>query len=255
MRRPILAANWKMHKTVGEALDFVEGLLPLIRDLDQVEVVLAPPFTALDRVGRRLAGTTVALAGQNLNPAEQGAFTGEVSAAMLADLGCRYAIVGHSERRSLYGEGDALVASKAAALLARGLRPIVCVGETLEQREAGGTFEVVGNQLTGSLAEVPDGAGTELVVAYEPVWAIGTGRTATPETAQQVHAFIRGRLAVRFGEAGQQIRIQYGGSVKPENVDALMAQPDIDGALVGGASLDPEVFARIVHFRGGRKDS
>ena len=255
MRRPILAANWKMHKTVGEALDFVEGLLPLIGDLDQVEVVLAPPFTALDRVGQRLAGTAVALAGQNLNPAEQGAFTGEVSAAMLADLGCRYAIVGHSERRSLYGEGDALVASKAAALLARGLRPIVCVGETLEQREAGGTFDVVGNQLTGSLAEVPNGAETELVVAYEPVWAIGTGRTATPETAQQVHAFIRGRLAVRFGEAGQQIRIQYCGSVKPENVDALMAQPDIDGALVGGASLDPEVFARIVHFRGWRKDS
>jgi triosephosphate isomerase len=255
VRRPILAANWKMHKTVGEALEFVESLLPLVQDAGAVEVVIAPPFTALDRVGQRLAGTAVALAAQNLNPAEQGAFTGEVSAPMLADLGCRYAIVGHSERRNLYAESDALVARKAAALLAHGLRPIVCVGETLEQREAGQTFDVVGDQLSGSLAGVPDGAGAEIVVAYEPVWAIGTGRTATPETAQQVHAFIRGRLAVRFGEAGQQICIQYGGSVKPENVDALMAQPDIDGALVGGASLDPEAFARIVRFQGRRKES
>ncbi len=246
MRRPILAANWKMHKTVGEALAFVEAFLPRVKDADAVDVVLAPPFTALDAVGEALAGSGVALAAQNVNPEEAGAFTGEVSPGMLAELGCRYAIVGHSERRALYGETDADVSRKASALLAHGLRPIVCVGETLAQREAGRTFEVVGAQLEGSLAGIAEAAADELVIAYEPVWAIGSGRSATPELAQQVHAFIRERLARRFGAAG--VRIQYGGSVKPENVYALMAQPDIDGALVGGASLDPVAFACIVHF-------
>jgi triosephosphate isomerase len=169
---------------------------------------------------------------------------------MLAELGCRYAIVGHSERRALFGEGDALVARKAAALFAAGIRPIVCVGETLEQREAGRTFEVLAAQVEGSLASVPTGRAAELVLAYEPVWAIGTGRTATPEMAQEAHRFLRERLAGRFGPAAEAVRLQYGGSVKPENVYALLAQPDIDGALVGGASLDPEAFARIVRFRG-----
>jgi triosephosphate isomerase len=248
VRRAILAANWKMHKTAGEAQAFVEKFLPLVEDRGDGDVVLAPPFTALERVARALAGSSVALGAQNVNAAAKGAFTGEIAPGMLRDLGCSYAIVGHSERRSLYGESDAVVARKAAALLEAGIFPIVCVGETLEQREAGRTRDVVREQLGGSLAEVPYGRATDVVVAYEPVWAIGTGRTASPEAAQEVHAFIRERLAVRFGPAGARIRIQYGGSVKPDNVDALMAQPDIDGALVGGASLDPEAFARIVRF-------
>jgi len=248
MRTPILAANWKMHKNVGEAVAFVEAFLPLVADAEGVEVVLAPPFTALDRVGQTLAGSTLKLASQNVNPEAKGAFTGEIAPGMLVDLGCAYAIVGHSERRHIYAEDDALVARKAAALLAEDIRPIVCVGETLDQREADRTFDVIGGQIEGSLAEVDDARAEEVVVAYEPVWAIGTGRTATPELAQDVHAFIRERLAKRFGERASQIRIQYGGSVKPDNVYELMAQPDIDGALVGGASLEPESFSKIVLF-------
>jgi triosephosphate isomerase len=253
MRRPILAANWKMYKTAGEAVDFLDRFLPRIAGASGVDVVIAPPFTALDRAGRRLAGSAVALAAQNVSPEPEGAFTGEVAPRMLADLGCRHAIVGHSERRALFAETDALVARKAAALFAAGILPIVCVGETLEQREAGRTFDVLAAQVEGSLATVPRERAEELVLAYEPVWAIGTGRTATPEIAQEAHRFLRGRLAERFGAAADRIRIQYGGSVKPENVYALMAQPDIDGALVGGASLDPEAFARIVCFQGPRE--
>jgi len=249
MRTPVLAANWKMHKTVAESLHFVAAFLPLVKQATAVEIVLAPPFTALARVGEALAGSNVLLAAQNVNPEAQGAFTGEISPGMLADVGCRYGIVGHSERRALYAEDDALVARKARALLDRGIRPIVCVGETLEQRESGRTFDVVGAQLAGSLATLPVERAPEAVIAYEPVWAIGTGRTATPAMAQEVHMFLRGQLAGTFGSAAQAMRLLYGGSVKPENVDDLMAQPDIDGALVGGASLDPEAFARIVHFR------
>jgi triosephosphate isomerase len=248
MRHPIFAANWKMHKTVGEAAAFVARLLPRVEEVRGVEIVLAVPFTALERVGRSLEGSAVHLAAQNVHPEEQGAFTGEISPGMLADLGCRYAIVGHSERRVLFAETDEFVARKAAALLERDILPIVCVGESLEDREAKRTWDVLGAQIQGSLARVPDEVAGEIVIAYEPVWAIGTGRTATPEIAQEAHAFIRERLANRFGAAGGQIRIQYGGSVKPENVYALMQQPDIDGALVGGASLDPEAFARIVAF-------
>jgi triosephosphate isomerase len=216
-----------------------------------VEVVIAPPFTALAALGRALAGSRVALAAQNVHPEAGGAFTGEVAPGMLRDVGCTLAIVGHSERRALFGETSAFVARKAEACLRHGLRPIVCVGETLEEREAGRTFAVVGAQLAESLAQVPPERAAEVVVAYEPVWAIGTGRTATPELAQEVHAFVRGELRGRFGAAGDAIRIQYGGSVKPENAAALLAQPDIDGALVGGASLDPGSFARIV--RAGRE--
>ena len=248
MRRPILAANWKMHKTVAEAVAFLEKFLPLVADADGVDVVIAPAFTALDRVGRSLADSAVRLAAQNVNPEDRGAFTGEIAPAMLADLGCHYTIVGHSERRALYGETDEFIAHKAAALLAHEILPIVCVGETLEQRESNRTFDVLGDQLTGSLARIPARAADTVVVAYEPVWAIGTGRTATPETAQEVHAFVRERLQQLFGDAAARMRIQYGGSVKPDNVRSLMAQPDIDGALVGGASLDPEAFSRIVHF-------
>jgi triosephosphate isomerase len=248
MRRPIVAANWKMHKTISEAEEFAKAFLPKVSDAVDVDVVVAPPFTALVSLGRALGDSRVALAAQNVNPEPQGAFTGEISPDMLVDAGCAYAIVGHSERRALYGESNEFVAKKANALLGRDIRPIVCVGETLEQREAKQTFTVIGSQLEGSLAEVPAGRASDIVVAYEPVWAIGTGRTATPEMAQEVHAFIRRALRDPFGAGAESIRIQYGGSVKPDNVDTLMAQPDIDGALVGGASLDPDAFARIVNF-------
>jgi len=246
MRRPIIAANWKMHKTVAEAEAFAAAFLPKIADASGVEIVLAPPFTALHALSRSLAGSAVALASQNVNPAEAGAYTGEISPAMLVELGCRYAIVGHSERRTLYGESDAFVAAKAAALLAYDIRPIVCVGESAAQRDGDQTFAVVGAQLQESLSQVPRERGEEIVVAYEPLWAIGTGKTATPELAQEVHAMIRERLQKHFGEAGSAIRIQYGGSVKPDNAAVLMSQPDIDGALVGGAGLEPESFAAIV---------
>ena len=238
-----------MHKTTGEAAEFVEKFLPLVKGATDVDVVIAPTFTALDRTGQALSGSNVALGAQNVNPEEKGAFTGEISVGMLRDLGVAYGIVGHSERRALYHEDDAFVARKAEALLSAGIRPIVCVGETLEEREAGRTLEVVSEQLAGSLATVKPQEATDVVVAYEPVWAIGTGKTATPEIAQEVHAHVRARLVDAFGDAGDAMRIQYGGSVKPDNVDELMAQPDIDGALVGGAALDPEAFARIACFR------
>ncbi len=252
MRRPILAANWKMNMSSTEVSAFTDRFLPLVADADDVDIAIAPPFTLLDRLANEIAGTAVQSAGQNVNPEESGAFTGEISAGMLADMGCAYAIVGHSERRALFGESSEFVAQKAAALLRHDIRPIVCVGETLEQRDANQALEVVETQLRESLGGVASDRAEEVVVAYEPVWAIGTGRTATPEIAQQVHEHIRKRLTAQFGEAGNRIRIQYGGSVKPETVYDLMSQPDIDGALVGGASLDPEAFARIVHFQSQR---
>jgi triosephosphate isomerase len=251
-RRRFLAANWKMHKTMGEAVAFARDFLPLVKDA-AAEIAIAPPFTALAALGEALAGSSVALAAQNVHDEAKGAYTGEIAPAMLVDVGCAWAIVGHSERRALFGETDAFVARKAAALFAAGLRPIVCVGETLAEREAGRTFAVLEAQLTGSLASVPAPRAAELVLAYEPVWAIGTGRTATPEMAQEAHAMIRGWLRGRFAGAADAIRIQYGGSVKPENAAELMAQPDVDGALVGGASLEPESFARIVLAEGGSR--
>ncbi len=252
MRRPILAANWKMNKDSAELAAFVERFIPLVADVREVDIAIAPPFTLLDPLARRIAGTAIQAAAQNVHPEPSGAFTGEIAPGMLADMGCAYAIVGHSERRALFAESDEFVARKAAALLAHGIRPIVCVGETIEQRDAGRALAVVEQQVRESLARVPGEQAEQIVVAYEPVWAIGTGRTATPQIAQEVHAHIRARLVERFGEAGNRIRIQYGGSVKPETVYSLMAQPDIDGALVGGASLEPEAFARIVHFQSQR---
>ena len=243
MRAPVIAANWKMHKTVVEAAAFAEKLAPLVMDVEGVDMVVAAPFTALETLGRALAGSSVALAAQNVHPEPQGAFTGEISVPMVAELGCRYVIVGHSERRALFGEPSELVARKAAAVQAAGLTPILCVGEALEDREAGRTRDVVGAQLDASLA----GTRPDLVIAYEPVWAIGTGRTATPDIAQEAHAFIRERLASHFSPAAAAtIRIQYGGSVKPDNSAELLSQPDVDGALVGGASLDPESFSAII---------
>ena len=247
-RTPLLAANWKMHKTVAESQAFAADFLPRVAGLRGVEIVLAPPATALHALGRALAGSGVALAAQNVSPEPAGAFTGEISAAMLVEVGCTWALVGHSERRSLFGESDALVARKARALLSAGVRPIVCLGETLEQREAGRTLAICQGQLEGSLAGLGAEDLTRIALAYEPVWAIGTGRTATPQIAQEIHGFLRGWLVERFGAAGEAVRIQYGGSVKPENVAELLAQPDIDGGLVGGASLDPESFASICRF-------
>ena len=246
MKRPIVAANFKMNLTASETAGYAARLATAVAGLNDVEVVVAPPFTALDRAARAFGNSAIRLAAQNVHEELRGAFTGEISVPMLADLGCRYAIVGHSERRRLFGETDADVAAKVAAVLAGGLRPIVCVGESLEERQAERTLDVVTAQLLGSLAEVPQERATDVVVAYEPVWAIGTGRTATPDEAQEVHQAIRGILSGRFGEAGRELRIQYGGSVTPQNARGLLALPDIDGALVGGASLDPDDFASIV---------
>ncbi len=248
-RLPLICANWKMNHTASEATrflqDFVSRMAAHPGALDErVEIAIAPAHPVLDRLGRGLEGSGIQLAAQNLHAEESGAFTGEVSLSMLVDLGCRYALIGHSERRALFGEKNPEIAAKALRLQGSPVRPILCVGETLEERDRGATLDVVGQQLS-SVLEVADGLGDELVVAYEPVWAIGTGRTATPETAQEVHAAIRKALSDRLGRAGDRIRILYGGSVNPSNAGELLSQPDIDGALVGGASLDPEAFARI----------
>ena len=247
MRLRMLAANWKMHKTVGEAVAFAKAFLPRVADLEAPEIAIAPPFTALAALGRALEGSRVRLAAQNVHDQPSGAFTGEVAPAMLAELGCAYAIVGHSERRQLFGESSEFVARKAAALFAHAIHPIVCVGETLEEREAGRTFAVLEAQLGASLDRIEGDQIGDVVIAYEPVWAIGTGRTATPAMAQEAHAMIRGWLRRCFGStSAERVRIQYGGSVKPDNAAELLAQPDVDGALVGGASLDPDSFVRIV---------
>ena len=257
-RRPLIAGNWKMHKTHLEAVQLTQKTVwALTRDdLEAVEVVVCPPFTALRSVGTLIDGDPlpIALGAQDCHPEPQGAFTGEVAAPMLAKLGCSYVIVGHSERRQWFSESDELVSRKARAVLAAGMRPIVCVGESLEQREAGRTAEVVGAQLRGSLA----GLGAEqlggLVIAYEPVWAIGTGRAATPADAQETTALVRRTVADLAGDAAAgSVRIQYGGSVKAANIQELMAQPDVDGALVGGASLDADEFALIVKGAAGRR--
>ncbi len=241
-RRPFIAGNWKLHKTVAEARELIHELRRELVDVD-VEVAVAPPMTALDAVRQALEGSSIHLAAQNTYHESTGAYTGEVSPLLLADVGCRYCIVGHSERRSLFGETDAGVHAKAAALLDHGLSPIVCVGERLEEREAGRALEVVLGQIEAALEGL---ALEEVVVAYEPVWAIGTGRTASPQDAQEVHEAIRTHLAATHGPVAQRVRILYGGSVKPANAAELLAQPDIDGALVGGASLQAATFAPIV---------
>ncbi len=252
MSRPIIAANFKMNVTAGEMASYAPRLAAAVADIDDVEVVVAPPFTSIDRAARGFGNSAIRLAGQDVSEQPHGAFTGEVSVAMLRELGCRYAIVGHSERRLHEGETDARVSAKALALLAGGMRPIVCVGESLADREQDRTLEVVNAQLRGGLAGVSADQARDLVVAYEPIWAIGTGRTATPELAQEVHGAVREGLQALFGDAGTDVRIQYGGSVKPDNAAALMAQRDIDGALVGGASLDPASFASIVRAASSR---
>jgi len=246
----MIAGNWKLHKTRSEARQLAEELIAELAGLNAVEVVVAPPFTALDSVAATLAGSPIVLAAQNCYPAVTGAFTGEVSPLLLKDAGCAYVIVGHSERRQLLGESDEFINRKVQALGEAGLGVILCLGETLEEREAEQMFDVLRRQVRLGLKGVSVATMSRVVIAYEPVWAIGTGRTATDDQAQEAHAFIRALLRELFGPAvAEATRILYGGSVKPGNVDGLMAQPDVDGALVGGASLKADEFARIARFR------
>jgi len=249
MRRPVIAGNWKMYKTIGEAVDFVGKLKPLVAKSDHCEVVVAPPFTALRAVAEAAKGSNISVAAQDVHWDKEGAHTGDVSPAMLVDAGCTHVIIGHSEQRQDHGETDANVNRKIKAALAAGLVPIVCVGETLVEREAGKTQAVLERQVQGGFAGLTPQDFSRIIIAYEPVWAIGTGRTATPEMAAESHHFIRGLVRRQYGEdlAGRA-RILYGGSVKPDNVAGLMAQEEIDGALVGGASLKVDSFSALVNY-------
>ena len=249
MRTPVIAGNWKMFKTARQAAETIRSLADLVKGVQGVEVVICPPFTALAAAVEAAKGSPVAIGAQDCYWEKEGAFTGQVAVPMIADLGCSHCIVGHSERRQLFGETDATVDKKIEAVLANGLNCIACVGETLAEREAGQTFAVLERQVRNGLTRHLTSA--RLVIAYEPVWAIGTGKTATPVQAQEAHAFIRQVVAEAASPAAAQaVRILYGGSVKPDNIATLMAQPDVDGGLVGGASLDAASFAKIVRFRG-----
>lgn len=248
MRVPVIAGNWKLFKTAPEAVDLVNGLMPLIKGKTGVEVVVAPVFTVLDRVSTAINGSGICLAAQDCFWEDEGAYTGEISPRMLLDAGCSHVIIGHSERRQYFGETDSTVNRKIHAAITAGLTVIFCIGETLAERESGRTFEVLKSQVVGGLAGVTAEAMKRVIVAYEPVWAIGTGKTASDEQAQEAHAFIRSELASLYdGNLSAGVRILYGGSVKPENVKGLLAQADIDGALVGGASLKADSFAALVH--------
>jgi triosephosphate isomerase (TIM) len=247
MRKPILAGNWKMYKTVSQAVSFAEHLQGLAPDLSKVDAVICAPFTSLAVLKEKLYGTSIKIGAQNVHQTEEGAYTGEVSALMLKDLGVNYVIIGHSERRQYFGETDETVNAKVQAAFKHGLLPIVCVGEDLDQRNQGVTKDLVENQVRAALGGVSSDDVTRLVIAYEPIWAIGTGMTATAQDANEVCAHIRQVVSAMYGnEKGNLVRIQYGGSVKPDNIAELMAQPDIDGALVGGASLDPGSFAKLL---------
>ncbi len=247
MRTPLIAGNWKMFKTVAEAAAAVRQLGELVSGVTGVDVVVAPTFTAIHAAAQAASGTRIGIAGQNLYWEKEGAFTGEISGGMLKEAGAAWVIIGHSERRALFGETDLTVNRKIGAAFASALTPIVCIGETLDQRERHETFDVLDTQIRQGLEGLTGNDLVRLVIAYEPVWAIGTGRTASPAQAGEAHAHIRTRLRQWFGaDAGDQCRILYGGSVKPENIAELIAQPDVDGGLVGGASLDPKGFAEIV---------
>lgn len=251
MRRPVIAGNWKMHKTSVEAEELARALVDHLSDLtDDREVVLCPPFTGLKVVFEVIKASPIKLGAQNLHWEKSGAFTGEISAVMLKDVGCSYVIIGHSERRTYFYETNATVNKKIFAALDQGLIPIVCVGETLKEREKNQTFEIIERQIKEGLVGLTPSQALRLIIAYEPVWAIGTGKTATPEQANEVHTFIRYLLAKNFNEGvASEIRIQYGGSVRPDNIKSLMNQKDIDGVLVGGASLDADSFTKIVKFK------
>ncbi len=249
MRRPIIAGNWKMNKTISEAIDFVRQLKALVAEPGEIDIIIAPTFTALQAVSREIEGSNIELAAQDVFWEPRGAYTGEISPIMLKDVGCRYVIIGHSERREYFGETNGSVWKKIKASLALDLHPILCVGEALEEREAGKTYDVIKIQVNQCLKGFSPDEMERMIIAYEPIWAIGTGKTATPKQAEEVHAFIREQLAqITHREVSQGVRIQYGGSVNQDNISGLMAQPNIDGALVGGASLKPDSFSRIVKF-------
>ncbi|HSF33163.1 MAG TPA: triose-phosphate isomerase [Candidatus Tectomicrobia bacterium] len=250
MRRPIIVGNWKMHKTTAEAVALVKALHVSVAPIRDVDIGVAPPFTALMVVAEVLRDSAIFMVAQNMHWEPQGAYTGEIAAAMLTDVGCKRVIIGHSERRRYFAETDATVNRKIRAALSSQLDPILCIGETLEQREAHATFGVLEQQIRQGLAEIAAEGMSRVVIAYEPIWAIGTGRTASPAQAQEVHAFVRGLLGDLYGKAlADEVRIQYGGSVNAGNIQTLMAQPDVDGALVGGASLEASSFAQIVSFQ------
>lgn len=249
MRRPVIAGNWKMFKTVSETVQFIEQFKPQVQHSGHCDIVIAPPFTALSEAVRAVGESSIAVSGQNCHWEKEGAFTGEVSATMLGDLGCRYCIIGHSERRQHFRETDPMVNGKLRAVLDAQLTPIVCLGEGLSEREANQTFAVIHKQFREGFNSLTAQDFSRIVLAYEPVWAIGTGRTANPEIAAEVHQQIRRFAQEQFGpEASKNVRILYGGSVKPDNIKGLMAQVDIDGVLVGGASLKADSFASIVNF-------
>ncbi len=248
-RKPLIAGNWKMHKTCPEAVETARALAGMTTDVEGADIMIAPPFPALAPVAEALAGSRIGLGAQNLHWEKQGAYTGEVSADMLVSAGCSYVIIGHSERRHVFGETDEAVNKKTRAALAAQLTPVLCVGETESERDAGKTFSILDKQVQKGLDNVNLDAASPLIVAYEPVWAIGTGRTATADQAEEAHAHIRQLLAQQLGrKRADTVRILYGGSVKPENIAELMARDDIDGALVGGASLDADTFSRLIHY-------
>jgi triosephosphate isomerase (TIM) len=249
MRRPVIAGNWKMFKTVAETRAFFTAFKPLVASTTHCDIVVAPTFTSLAAAAEAASGSNIAISAQNMHQEKQGAFTGEIAASMLVEAGCRYVILGHSERRHIFGETDAMIAKKTVAALDAGLIPIVCVGETLDERNGNQTESVLATQCAGGLGALTDEQFSRILLAYEPVWAIGTGRTATPEMAGDAHRFLRSHLASRFtSDRAADLRILYGGSVKPDNIRGLMAQLEIDGALVGGASLEAASFASIVNF-------
>lgn len=244
-----MAGNWKMYKTSSETAAFFDSFKPALAEASHCEVVICPPFVNLPAAVEAARGTNVGVGAQNLHWAKEGAYTGEVSAAMLTAVGAQWVIIGHSERRQYFGETEDSVLKKTVAALEAGLKPIVCVGELLSHRESGGTEEVLAQQFAGGIAPLTPEQFAQVVIAYEPVWAIGTGKTATPEIAAAAHRFIRGQAREKFGDAAaESLRVLYGGSVKPDNVKSLMAQSELDGVLVGGASLDPKGFATIVNF-------
>ncbi len=249
MRRPLIAGNWKLNKTIAEAKELARELAEQAGTISDRDIVIAPVYTALASVAENVSGSSIQVAAQNCYPQPNGAYTGEVSPELLKDAGCQYIIIGHSERRQIFAETDEFINAKIIKILENGLKPILCIGETLEERESGDMLEVLTTQVKGGLAGLSEKQMKDIVIAYEPVWAIGTGKTASDEQAQEAHSFIRGLVQGLFNpEIAQGIRILYGGSVKPDNVDGLMAQDDIDGALVGGASLKAADFLRIINF-------
>ncbi|MCX8069699.1 MAG: triose-phosphate isomerase [Thermodesulfovibrionales bacterium] len=246
MRTPFISANWKMNKTVDETVLFLKEFIPLVKNAKDVDIVIAPPFTALQTAFSLIKDTNINLSAQNVFYEEKGAYTGEISPSMLSEIGCSYVIIGHSERRQYFNETDEIVNKKIKIAQKYGLGIIMCIGESLSEREQGKTMEVLKRQLINGLKDI---SADNLIIAYEPIWAIGTGKTATTEQAQEAHNFIRGELKSLYGKSAESIRILYGGSVTPDNIKALMACPDVDGALVGGASLKADSFAKIVNFK------